>query len=169
MSRTVLLELLSILPSTHISVLSERLFIACISSITLFLRWLCWCTSSYKVVILNTFNLSVNPDIVCTKYVEVNMMFCWLRCHTLHRYFIVQSILATAWIWNDLTDDVRSAKSLSSVKKKLKPISLQKKIPTIVFLSCLGLLQGTDPCDVSGLLIMDLCFLLLCTSESAIR
>ena len=37
------------------------------SSIILFSRWSHWCTSLYIKVVQNALNLSLNPDIVCTK------------------------------------------------------------------------------------------------------
>ena len=49
-----------------------------------------------------------------------------------HQYISLKGIFGLRFaydaprIWNDLPDDVHSAKSLSSSKKKLKPISLQK-------------------------------------------
>ena len=56
-SRTFFLKLLPILPNTHTSLLSERLFVGCLSNIALFSRWPYCCTSSYKVVTLNSLNL----------------------------------------------------------------------------------------------------------------
>ena len=60
-SRTIELELLPISPSIHLSLLSERLFISCLSVITLLYKFL---QSSYPKYI-------ENPDIECTKLVEV--------------------------------------------------------------------------------------------------
>ena len=47
-------------------------------------------------VVVSTWNLSLNPYIVCTKLVEVNLMVFCLRSHTLHQYIRIKSILASA-------------------------------------------------------------------------
>ena len=63
-----------------------RVFIGCLSSIALFSRQPYWCKTFCIVVIQNTLNLSLNPDIVCTELIEVNLMTCCLRSHTLDQY-----------------------------------------------------------------------------------
>ena len=117
---------------THIT--PVRKTISCLSSITLFSRQSYWCISSYKVVILNTLNLSLNPDIVCTKLAGINLMGFSLRFHTLHQYTFPKSIWSQLWydaprIWNDLPDEVCSVKYLSSFRKKLKAYLFGKAHP----------------------------------------
>ena len=69
-------------------------------------------------------------------------------------------------IWNDLPDDVHSAKSLSSFRQNLKNLSLRKGIPTIVFTICLC---RFDLSNVSGLMIITLHILVLCALETINR
>ena len=113
MSRTVLLELLPIQQRNHISLLSERLFIGCLSSIALFSLLPYW---SYEVDILNTLNLSLNPGIMCTKLLEVNLMVCCLRY-----------IIDAPRIRNGLPDEVCLAKFLSFPPPPPPPPPPQKK------------------------------------------
>ena len=66
---------------------------------------------------LNTLNFSLNPGIVCTELVKVNLMACCLRSRTCHqcmskKYFGLSFAYDAPRIWNDLPDDVPSAKSL---------------------------------------------------------
>ena len=57
-------------------------------------------------------------------------------------------------IWNDLPDDVRSAKSLSSFRKKLKTYLFEKAYPPQITLSfSICLLRCVDPCNVPDLTI----------------
>ena len=67
-----------------------------------------------QIVILNILNLTLNQDIVCTKLIEVNLV-CAATKH-----FGLSFAYDTPRIWNDLLDDVRSARSLSSFRKKLE-------------------------------------------------
>ena len=60
-------------------------------------------------------------------------------------------------IWNDLPDNVCSAKSLF-IQKEVENLFLCKGIPSLVFWSCLGFSRWCSPYNVSGLMIMDLCF-----------
>ena len=57
-------------------------------------------------------------------------------------------------IWNDLPGDVRSAKSLSSFRKKLKTYLFEKAYPPQITLSfSICLLRGVDPCNFPDLTI----------------
>ena len=101
-------------------------------------------SSSYKVVILNSLNLFLNLDIVCTLQVEVKLVVCCWRSHTLPYQFVdVISILVSALhnydppkMWNDLPDNVRSATSLY-LFRKLKIYFTKVYLP--YFLLCPGL------------------------------
>ena len=53
-------------------------------------------------------------------------------------------------IWNDLPDDVRSATSLHSFRRKLKTYLFSQAYPPLLLLSLVSL-HGADPCYVSGL------------------
>ena len=44
----------------------------------------------------NTFNLSLYPDIMCIELVEVNLMACCLKSHTLHQYASLKGTLTSA-------------------------------------------------------------------------
>ena len=74
----------------------------------------------------NTLKLSLKPDIVCTKLVEVSLVACLLEVP--HFASICQSKkdfgLSFAYdaprIWNDFPDDVRSAKSFSVIQEEVE-------------------------------------------------
>ena len=55
------------------------------------------------------------------------------------------------------------------IQKEVKSLSLCKAYPPLFSGLVSVFLCGADPCDVSGLMIMDLWFLVLCALESVIR
>ena len=84
--------------------------------------------SSYKLVILNTLNLSVDPGTLHTKLIEITQMVCCFVSQILHQYisltkhFGLSFAYDASMIWNDLPDDVCSAKSLFIVEEVEKHI-----------------------------------------------
>ena len=83
----------------------------------------------------------------CTELIEVNLMaYCLKVLHfasiyKFKKHFDLSIAYDAPRIWDDLPDDKRSAKSLSSFSKESKPISLQKHThPSFLFLYlCLSL------------------------------
>ena len=80
--RTVLLELLPMLQSTPSSLILEIHSIGCLLNITMYLKLLYYCTSSYWVVILNILKLD-------THRCQANNVCC-LISHTLPQQYISQ-------------------------------------------------------------------------------
>ena len=124
--KIVWLELLPTPLSIHTSLLLGRLSIGCLLNIVPFSRLPYWCTSSYIVVIQNILYLSLNLDIMSITHIKVKLMVCSLRSHTLPlqykptKHFGLSFVYDAPKIWNDLDDDVPSATSLHSFRKKLK-------------------------------------------------
>ena len=121
------------------------------------------------MLILKILNLFLNLDIMCSTLAEVMPIFWYFRSHTLSKQKIcLLSILALALhydtpkIWNDLPDDVHSAKSLISFRKKLKTSSLCKSISTMDSFFSPVFSHGAVPCYVSGYTTVDFCFSVLC-------
>ena len=83
-------------------------FIGCLSSIALLSGWPYCCTSFYITVIKITFTLSLNPDIVCIEFVEVDLMASCPRSHTLHQY--VSLILSVGIVTESLTSIINNFK-----------------------------------------------------------
>ena len=103
------------------------------------------------MVILNILNLSLNLDNrVSTILVEVKWMMWCLRSKALFDHYIsILGIFVSAlhnydapMFWHDLADDVCSATSLSSFRKKLKLISYHK-LTHSRFFACPGVLPMT--------------------------
>ena len=128
-SRTVLLESLSILQSTGTSLLLERLIIGCLLDIPLYLRLPYWCTSSYKVVVLNISSLFLKLNRMSTIHIKVKLKVCCSRFHTLPhqyeltKYFGFSFAYDAPKIRNDLPDDVSLATSLQTyhLQKRTHP------------------------------------------------
>ena len=81
------------------------------------------------MAIQNTLNLSLNPDIVCTECQSDGVLLEVPHCASIYKsktHFGLSFAYDAPRIWNDLPDDVHSAKSLSSFRKKLKTYSLKK-------------------------------------------
>ena len=131
-----------------------------------------WCTSFYKVVILSILRLFINQDTVYTIFVEIKPMVCLLKVpyfassvHKSTKHFGLSFAYDAPKIWNDLPDDLHSTTSLHSFRKKLKTISLQKHTHPSFWLFFLVLLHGAEPCYVSGDMINDFYFSVLCAQS----
>ena len=168
--RTVLPELLPTPPSIHTSLQLEKHYIGRRLSTVLSLRLPCLFISSYTVVTPNTLNPFSYPDIVHITLVEVNLMACFLRFPTLLQFSSLESILdpvlRMTHLWFGMTFLTRSVLQthLPPSGKSWSHTSLEKHIhPKFPISSCF--LRGADPCNVSGLWILNNVFV-WCALES---
>ena len=134
--KIVWLESLLTPQSTNTSLLSGRLSIGCLLNTILYSRLLCWCTSSYTVVIQNTLHLSLNLDIyvynTCKSqadgvFLEVLHFATSVYKSTTH--FGLSFAYDAPKIWNDLPEYVCLATSFHSFRKKLKTYLFQQSYP----------------------------------------
>ena len=128
---------------SHITV--QKSFIGSLSCIALFSRRPYWCTSFYIVVIQTSLNLFLKPR--QSVYRKCRSQSDGVLLEVPHfastykskKHFGLSFAYDAPRVWNDLPDDVHSAKSLSSFKKKLKTY-LYKSLPSLVFFcSCFRL------------------------------
>ena len=117
--------------------------------------------------------LEVGPLLLCyminwqhlipVRIILLEVMMCCLISNTLHHQYIsLFSILVSALHFRLQRLGMISATSLSLFRKKLKPTSLPKQ--TILVCDFVSVpLHGADPCNISGYMIMDFCFSVLCT------
>ena len=139
--KIALLESLPTPVSTHTPLLSGSLSIGYLLKSVLYLRLPYWCTSFLHSGYPKYFAPFLKPSrhrIYNTRKSKADGGS--LRSHTLPLHYIsLLSILASAllydatMIWNDLPDDVHSATSLHSLRKKLKTDLFEKAYPPIVF------------------------------------
>ena len=125
--KIVWLELLPTPLSIHTSLLLGRLSIGCLLNTLSYLRLPYWCTSSYMVVIQSIFVAFLKPrrNIFNTRKSQADGVFLEVphsatSIYKSFKHFGLSFAYDAPKIWNDLPDDVHSATSLHSFRRKLK-------------------------------------------------
>ena len=98
--------------------------------------------------------------------VEVNLTACCLRSHTFQQYVSQKCISGLHMMpqgFRMICLMMYVQPNVSSFRKKLKTFLQKHTHPSFL------VLPRSDPCDVSDLMFMDLCFLVLCALMSVNR